>query len=672
MPNIDGEINDVLFEDNVKGETYKQVSDKEKNGTASPNVIDDELLRRTLKYYWGYDDFRGIQLEIIRSIVSGNDTLGLMPTGGGKSVTFQVPALVMEGMTIVVTPLIALMKDQVEHLCQRGIRATAIYSGMSRQDILQRLDNAVYGGYKFLYVSPERLSTDIFRIKVQRMKVSFITVDEAHCISQWGYDFRPSYLAISQLRTLLPDAAVLALTATATPKVVDDICSQLSFRKGHSSVFKMSFARSNLRYIVRRTENKPAELVHILNSVPGSAIVYTRSRKGTTDAARFLKENGISAINYHAGLSDIDKDVRQKAWQEGEIRVMVATNAFGMGIDKSDVRLVVHLDLPDSVEAYFQEAGRAGRDGKQAFAVLLYNNGDHGKMLRRIPETFPEKKYISDVYDKLAYYFQLPIGEGENRTFEFSLEKFCRNFHLFPVPVVSSLNMLTRAGYIVFKEADESFSKVMFICRRDELYRLHIMHSEIDAVIQDLLRNYTGVFSDYAVISEKRIATDTGLTDEKVYEYLKILSHQRIIHYIPRKKVPRITYLLPRVDVGRAWIPMEVYEARRSDYVERINAILGYASNESVCRSRYLLEYFGDKGAKDCGHCDVCLERNGDTGRDYKELAGKIIKLLSDKKPHRPDELVYDGYSTDTRNKALSFLVEEEKITLSDGMYIMC
>ena len=667
----DDEVKGIMFEDDVKNFVSGQKANagNDRDQTA---VIDDNLLRHTLKTYWGYDDFRGIQLEIIRSIVQGNDTLGLMPTGGGKSVTFQVPALVMEGLTIVVTPLIALMKDQVEHLCARGIRAAAIYSGMSRQDILKHLDNAVYGGYKFLYVSPERLSTDIFRIKVQRMKVSFITVDEAHCISQWGYDFRPSYLGISALRNLLPGIAVLALTATATPKVVDDICSQLRFRKGCSQVYKMSFARPNLSYIVRRTENKPAELLHILNSVPGTAIVYTRSRKGTTDTARFLKENGIEAINYHAGLSDIDKDVRQKAWQEGEIRVMVATNAFGMGIDKADVRLVIHLDLPDSVEAYFQEAGRAGRDGKRAYAVLLYNNGDHGKMLRRIPETFPEKKYISDVYDKLAYFFQLPIGGGENRTFEFSLEKFCRNFHFFPVPVVSALGILSRAGYIDFKEADESVSRVMFVCRRDELYRLHIMQPKIEAIIQDLLRNYTGVFSDYAAISEKRIAHDTGQTEEEVYEFLKIISHQRIIHYIPRKNVPRITYILPRVDVGRAWIPKEVYETRRADYIDRINATLGYASNERVCRSRYLLEYFGDKDAADCGHCDVCLARLSGNGTRYKELAEKFLKILSDNKPHRPSEFNIDGYSPETREKALSFLVEEEKITLRDGMFFMC
>lgn len=665
-------VEGILFEDSASSYATQQ-----KNGATAENVvavIDDALLRKTLKENWGYDDFRGIQLDIIRNVVAGNDTLGLMPTGGGKSITFQVPALLLDGMTIVVTPLIALMKDQVEHLCQRGIRAAAIYSGMSRQEILQCLDNAVYGGYKFLYVSPERLSTDIFRTKVQRMKVSFITVDEAHCISQWGYDFRPSYLGIFRLRELLINAPVLALTATATPKVVEDICLQLRFRKGHSQVFKMSFARRNLRYIVRKAENKNASLLHILNSLSGSAIVYTRSRGGTTDTARFLKENGISAINYHAGLTDIDKDVRQRAWQEGDIRVMVATNAFGMGIDKADVRLVVHLDLPDSVEAYFQEAGRAGRDGNTAFAVLLYNNLDHGKMLRRVPETFPEKRYISDVYDKLAFYFQLPIGEGANHTFEFSLEKFCRSFHLFPVPVVSSLNILTRAGYIVFKEADESVSRLMFICRRDELYRISNLPSDVEAIVQDLLRNYTGVFSDYAAISEKRISYDLGISEDTVYESLKTLSRQRIIHYIPRKNVPRITYIIPRVDIGKAWIPKEVYEVRRADYVQRINAILGYAANERICRSRYLLEYFGDDHAVDCGHCDVCLARRDSSSassKSYKELADKFLNILSDKKPHRPSDLVYNGYTDEIRDEALSFLVEEEKITLRDGMYFL-
>lgn len=621
-----------------------------------------------LKTYWGYDDFRGIQRDIIESVTSGRDTLGLMPTGGGKSITFQVPALAMEGMTIVVTPLIALMKDQVENLCRRGIRAAAIHAGQSRDEILKHLDNSIFGAYKLLYVSPERLETEIFQVKVRRMKVSFITVDEAHCISQWGYDFRPSYLEIAKIRKLLPGIPVLALTATATPKVVDDICDKLGFDPERRAVFRMSFARKNLRYIVRHTNNKEAELVHILKNVAGSAIVYTRSRKGTGEVTRMLREEGFTANNYHAGLSDIDKDVRQKAWQEGATRVMVATNAFGMGIDKPDVRLVVHMDLPDSVEAYFQEAGRAGRDGLTAYAVLLYNNGDHGKMLRRIPETFPEKNYVADVYDKLAYFFQLAVGDGFQVTYEFSLERFCHNFKLFPVPVVSALHLLTQAGYIDYRDEEESTSRLLFLVGRDDLYRLRQFHGTPDAVIQAVLRLYGGVFSDYVYIDESRIAHECGVEAHDVYEALKTLTHHRIIHYIPRKSTPYITYLTRRVE--RATLPQEVYEARRDNYVERVQAILDYASGDSVCRSRFLLDYFADSSATDCGHCDVCLAQKR-AERDFLPLAESLLEQLAGGKALRPSDFRLDGFTTAQRDEAFRYLVGEEKVRLKDGFYVL-
>ncbi len=618
-----------------------------------------------LRQYWGYEDFRGIQEDIIRSIASGQDTLGLMPTGGGKSVTFQVPALAMEGMTIVVTPLIALMKDQVANLLRRGIRAAAIHSGQNREEIIKHLDNSVLGAYKFLYVSPERLGTDIFKNKVQRMNVSFITVDEAHCISQWGYDFRPSYLEIAKIRELVPDVPVLALTATATPRVVEDICCQLRFNPERRAVFRMSFARDNLRYIVRHTPDKQAELMHILRSVAGAAIVYTRNRRATVELMQTLQAEGFTALNYHAGLSDIDKDVRQRSWQEDETRIMVATNAFGMGIDKPDVRLVIHMDLPDSVEAYFQEAGRAGRDGKTAYAVLLYNKADHGKMLRRIPETFPDKEYIGKVYDSLAYFFQLAVGDGYQVTYEFSLERFCVNFRLFPVSVESALHILSRAGYIDYREAEESTSRILFLLTRDELYRLERMGGSVDAALQAVLRLYAGIFSDYVFIDETRIGHEAGLSADEVYEALKTLNRMRVVHYIPRKNTPYITYTTRRVPEVR--LSREVYEDRCEDYKDRVEAILDYATLEDVCRSRYLLEYFADDAATDCGHCDVCLERKKSVP-DFKMAEKRLLELLSDGKAHHLDDLSIGGLSPVHRNELLARLVDEGRVVMCDGL----
>lgn len=630
----------------------------------------EEKWQEALRTYWGHSGFRGIQADIIRSITSGNDTLGLMPTGGGKSITFQVPAIVSEGMTIVITPLIALMKDQVENLCRRGIRAAAIHSGQSRQEMLRHLDNSVFGAYKLLYVSPERISTEIFQTKLRRMKVAFITVDEAHCISQWGYDFRPAYLEIANIRKLLPGVPVLALTATATPSVIEDICDRLGFERGHRHVFRMSFERKNLRYIVRHTQDKDAELLHILRSVSGSAVVYTRSRKKTTEIARALSGQGITALNYHAGLSDIDKDVRQKAWQEGAYRVMVATNAFGMGIDKADVRLVVHMDLPDSPEAYFQEAGRAGRDGGTAYAVLLYNKSDHGKMMRRIPETFPDKTYVSDVYDKLAYFFQLAVGDGFKMTREFNLEKFCTSFRLFPVPVVSALQLLTRAGYIEFREEEESTSRLLFIASREELYAFRHLPPHCDDVLRAALRRYGGLFSDYVSIDEEAIGSDCSIGRKEVYEALKALTRLRIVHYIPRKNTPYITYLTRRVDVGTVHLPPEVYEMRKEQYRERIQAMTDYAAGDNCCRSRYLLAYFGEKAGTDCGHCDVCLTRRK-TRSAGRELAEKILKTLADGRPHAPAELSSDGYSETARRQAFEQLLKEGKMALLDGFYVL-
>ena len=550
------------------------------------------LNSRILKQYWGYDRFRGIQEDIIDSISKNKDTLGLMPTGGGKSITFQVPALAKEGMCLVITPLIALMKDQVQNLKKRGIKALAIYSGMSRQDIIITLENCIFGNYKFLYISPERLDTEIFRTKLRKMHISMITVDESHCISQWGYDFRPAYLKIAEIRELLPDVPVLALTATATPEVVKDIQARLHFR--HKNVFRMSFERNNLAYIVRKTENKTAELLHILRSMPGSAIVYVRNRRRTKEITELLNNEHITADFYHAGLDDATKDIRQHRWQSGESRVMVATNAFGMGIDKPDVRIVIHMDLPDSIEAYFQEAGRAGRDGQKAYAVILYAKSDKTTLHKRIPDTFPEKEYIRDVYEHLQYYYQMAMGDGLDCVREFNIEDFCRKFKYFPVPVDSALRILTQAGYLEYTAEQDSTSRILFTIRRDELYRLREMGEDMDRLIQAVLRSYTGVFTDYTYINEDSLAIRTGLTRRQIYEMLVHLAKLRIVSYIPHKKTPYIIYTRERVEAQRIHISPEVYEHRKARYETRINAMLDYVTNNTVCRSRMLLDYFGE------------------------------------------------------------------------------
>nr|MBP6527002.1 RecQ family ATP-dependent DNA helicase [Prevotella sp.] len=566
--------------------------------------------QQILRQYWGYADFRGIQKDIIESIFAGRDTLGLMPTGGGKSITFQVPALALDGVCIVITPLIALMKDQVDHLQKLGIKAASIYSGMTRPEIIKVLENAIFGGVKILYVSPERLSSELFLAKLKHMKVSFITVDEAHCISQWGYDFRPSYLHISDIRKQKPDVAILALTATATPEVIDDIQARLGFKE--RNVFRMSFERKNLTYVVRLTSDKDQQLIHILNSVKGCAIVYVRSRKRTKEIAQMLKDNHIEATYYHAGLEHYTKDLRQKEWQNDETRVMVATNAFGMGIDKPNVRIVVHIDCPDSIEAYFQEAGRAGRDGKRAYAVLLYNEGDSRKLHKRITDNFPEKEYIRKVYESLAYFYQIGVGSGIGHTFAFDLGKFCHNFGLSMILVDSSLRILERAGYIVYENDPKSSAKLMFLLSRNQLYILENLTTNEDKIITTLLRLYGGLFNDYTYIDEGLIAQKSGLTPEQVYLILKNLSMKRILHFIPQRKMPYISYTKSRDDGERIIISNNVYEDRKLEFEKRIGAIIGYAQNDSVCRSRQLLRYFGETNSNDCGLCDVCLEHNTD------------------------------------------------------------
>lgn len=623
-----------------------------------------------LKHYWGYDDFRGIQREIIESIGSGHDTLGLMPTGGGKSITFQVPALSMEGTCVVITPLIALMKDQVNNLRRRGIRAAAIYSGLTREEIIMTLENCIFGDIRILYVSPERLSSDLFQTKLRHMKVSFITVDEAHCISQWGYDFRPSYLEIAKIRKFLPNIPVLALTATATPQVVDDIQDRLSFQE--KRVFRMSFERKNLAYVVRRTADKREELLHILSSMKGSAIVYARSRRRTKEFSDLINEAGISATFYHAGLDSVVKDDRQKAWQEDKVRVMVATNAFGMGIDKPDVRLVVHIDCPDSTEAYFQEAGRAGRDGFKAYAVLLYNDSDKRKLEKRIADTFPEKDYIREIYEHLAYYYQIGVGSGYGHTFEFNIDKFCHTYRHFPIQVDAALKILTRAGYIEYTEEQDNQARVMFTLDRNDLYRLESNTPNEEKVVTALLRNYGGLFTDYNYIDEAFLASQCGIQPHQVYMILKSLSQRHILHFIPKKKTPYIRYTQRREDKEHILLMPAVYEERKHQFTLRIHAMLSYATNDSICRSRQLLHYFGEENSHDCHQCDVCLDHHKSAASEPRlnEAMTQILSLLDDGKPHPITDIRDIQLPTAELDAALEYLFKEEIIRQEDGMLL--
>lgn len=630
--------------------------------------LSEETFTRTLKRYYGYESFRGIQLDIIKSIAEGHDTLGLMPTGGGKSVTFQVPALTMEGVCLVVTPLIALMNDQVAHLKARGISAEAVNSEMRHEDILRVLDNAIYGAIKFLYVSPERLTHPLFLAKLYYMKVCFITVDEAHCISQWGYDFRPSYLNIGEIREKLPNIPLLALTATATPEVMEDIQKRLHFGEYQDNcpkVYSMSFQRDNISYVVRNTEDKDREISHILRSVNGSAIVYTRNREKTKKIANSLTKQGFKATYYHAGLDFAIKKQHQKDWQDGRMTVMVATNAFGMGIDKADVRLVIHADCPDSLEAYFQEAGRAGRDGKRAYAVLLYNNGDQHRLTKSVSETFPEKDYIRKVYDNLAYFFELAENTGEGACYEFNEYKFCVNFKHFPTLLHGALSILQNAGYIEYNANPDSHARVQIVVRRDELYTIPNMSTIEETVMTTLMRYYGALFVDLTYIDEHTVAAKAGITGEQLHVTLKQLAQKRIIRYVPRRTVPIIRYTKQRVDSNRLVIKKEIYENQKKCHKARIKSVIDYAENETTCRQRLLLEYFGQKISDDCTHCDVCIDHRHTDSKNTDTARKAITKLLDDGKPHAAYELKNTGIQDSILHHTLETLIEEGRVTIN-------
>ena len=622
-----------------------------------------------LKKYWGYHGFRPLQEDIINSVLEGRDTLGLMPTGGGKSITFQVPTLVMDGMTLVVTPIISLMKDQVDRLRSLRIKVTYLYAGLSRGEVNRVYEKCMYGNCKFLYVSPERLQSRSFLEHLRQMPVSLIVVDEAHCISQWGYDFRPSFLRIAQVRKLFPQAPVLALTATATPVVVEDIQRCLEFKV--PNVHSMSFARDNLSYVVRHTEEKLTELIHILRSVPGTAIVYVRSRKRTKQISDELNRAGIHADFYHAGLYVEDKEDKQNKWTSDQCRVMVATNAFGMGIDKPDVRLVVHVDVPNSLEEYYQEAGRAGRDGKRSYAVLLVKHTDQRILRRHITEAFPDKDFIRMVYQRVGDFLGVCLGEGYQQMFDFNFNLFCRTFDLPVLPTHNALKILTRSGYIEFIEEIETQSRVMILASKDELYDLDTSTPGADQVLQAILRLYSGLFADYVFINEDVISFRTGLSQESIYNSLLELNRMHILHYVPRKRTPYIIYTTSREEPQHVLIPLVVYEDLRDRMSQRVEAMISYACADEGCRERMLRCYFGEKAPDDCGHCDLCIDRRKRQDHGPDDVQQGIL-YMAGQRPRRLDEFLNTlSFPRDEVIAMLSFLVDEGFVThLDDDTYL--
>jgi ATP-dependent DNA helicase RecQ len=625
-----------------------------------------EPYRQILTKYWGFTSFRPLQEDIIKSVAEGKDTLGLMPTGGGKSITFQVPALAAEGTCLVITPLIALMKEQVSRLNNLEIKAIAIHSAMSREEIEVALENAIYGDCKFLYISPERISTQMFQAKAGRLNLSLIAVDEAHCISQWGYDFRPSYLKIASLRNIVSDKVpFLALTATATPQVIEDIMDKLEFRE--KNILRTSFVRKNISYLVRQVEEKSTYLVKTVRDVKGSGIVYVRSRKRCKEVAEILAENGVNADFYHAGLSDELRDKKQKSWSSGETRVIVATNAFGMGIDKPDVRFVIHWDIPDSIENYFQESGRVGRDNKPSWAVLLYSPSDKNRLIDSMRKKFPPLEKIKDVYEALCNYLQVPYGAGKDNVFDFNMSDFVSRFRLPVIETFNSLSFLQREGYVEFTEEINNPSRVHFVVGRDDLYKFQVANETFDGFIKLLLRSYTGMFTEFVAINEESLSKKAAVSHDTVYQYLVKLSSLNIIRYIPGKRTALVIFTEERLVRKALLISPDNYLHVREKYIYRLDKMIDYAELKNRCRSVILLDYFGEESDR-CGICDVCRERNElDLSKYEFDLILEGIKDILGRGKCDPKDLVSKvNYPEDKVIKVLRWLLDHNKIVTDE------
>ena len=621
-----------------------------------------ERLLATLKQYWGYDSFREMQYEIISSVLSGEDTLALMPTGGGKSITYQLPTMVSDGLCIVITPLIALMKDQVDRLRTRGIQAVAIHSGLSRRKIDVLLDNCVYGDIKFLYISPERLNSDIFQLRVRRMNISLIAVDEAHCISQWGYDFRPAYLHISKLRELQPEVPVLALTASATEEVADDIMERLKFDR--KRVMRSSFARPNLSYVVRKVDDKEEQLMRIIGSVNGSGIVYVRRRNTAEQIADFLQQQGVSASYYHGGLPAEERSIRQDEWVSGKVRIMVATNAFGMGIDKSDVRFVVHYTMCDNMESYYQEAGRAGRDGVRSYATLLVSPDDYKSLSRRIESTFPPLEVVKTIYNQLCSFLMIAIGDGKGRSYIFNIHDFCAQYHYFPTTVLGALDLLERNEYLTYVEVAENPARIIFRVSRDDLYKVE-MSKKTEQVVLTVLRMYNGVFTEFRAIDEMAIASAAKLQQIEVHEAFKELWIRQIIRYVPANSSPMIYMNEERLAISDLYIAPKTYSMRKEQMALRFNTMVEYADNSSTCRSVVIQNYFGDTSAEPCGCCDICLAKR--KGVKVEQVEKQIRELLAERSYTLREIASSVSLPQQKISAALTNMAERGVITISDA-----